>query len=276
MSAFASGNAYLEFVATVSSRRRWIMDAKGESFLSAVRATAEKRVQTINAGHGFYRAQLGCDLEQRDDGSEWEHPWPPARMIPNPKFIKSSGRANPAGFAYLYLATNHATALAETRPWLNESVTLAIFGLKKSARLVVCQAQPEDILHRYLQKEHSPTEIEQYVWNDIGHAFARPVDRDDHQSAYIPTQIIAEAFKAEGFDGLAYRSSLSQGVNVVLFDPNSAELTHRFAYTLKRVRYDFDAVPNYAISWSGGSIVNKIETDSSNSSKNRRKAKKAK
>jgi hypothetical protein len=84
-------------------------------------------------------------------------------------------------------------------------------------------------------------------WNDISTAFARPVNREDQESAYLPTQILAEAFKAEGFDGLAYRSGLERGTNIVLFNARVAKQTYRFAYTLPKVRYDFKAVPNYAI-----------------------------
>jgi hypothetical protein len=64
---------------------------------------------------------------------------------------------------------------------------------------------------------------------------------------YLPTQILAEAFKAEGFDGLAYRSGLERGTNVVLFSVHVAKLIHRFVYALKKVRYDFEAAPNYGI-----------------------------
>jgi hypothetical protein len=48
----------------------------------------------------------------------------------------------------------------------------------------------------------------------------------------VPTQILAETFKAEGFDGVAYRSGLERGTNIVLFDARVAKPTHRFVYTL--------------------------------------------
>jgi hypothetical protein len=167
-------------------------------------------------------------------------------MVPNPK-IKRSGRANPPGFAYLYLATDVKTALAEMRPWVGESLTLAVFKIKKKLKLVVCQAGGEALGGRRFEQNLSAGKVDSCVWDDISGAFARPVNREDQEDAYLATQILAEAFKAEGFDGIAYRSGLERGTNIVLFDVNVAEPIRRFLYTLKKVRYDFEAAPNYGI-----------------------------
>lgn len=247
MSIFESADAYWAFARTVINDRRWIMPPSGEQFLKTVRTTASGRARIIHAGCRFVRAQRGTDLETRDDGTEWEHPHPAKRLIPNAKYISKGGRANPAGFAYLYLATDPETAMAEMRPWVGESITLGMFETVESLRVVVCQTLPEDILQRYCEKDHTPDEIERFVWNDIARAFSRPVERDDEEKFYLPTQILAEAFKAEGFDGVSYPSGLAQGTNLVLFDLKRANLVQRYAYTTKRVRFEFEAVPNYAI-----------------------------
>jgi len=73
-------------------------------------------------------------------------------------------------------------------------------------------------------REPSPKERERHVWEDIDRAFARPFARSDRSGDYAPTQIIAELFKANGFDGVAYRSRLGPGHNIALFDVNAAEL----------------------------------------------------
>lgn len=65
----------------------------------------------------------------------------------------------------------------------------------------------------------------------------------------------------------AVKSGLERGTNVVLFNVHVAKLIHRFVYTLKKVRYDFEAVPNYAI-WrknkknGGGQAIIEISTES--------------
>ena len=266
MSAFETKDAYWDFVTTVRNERRWIFDGKAGNFLAAVRAASKSRAQPLKSGRRLYRAQVGSAFAPENEmGIEEEHPYPETRMILDPKCIKNGGRANPPGFAYLYLATKPETSLAEMRPWVGESLTLAIVENQQNIQLVVCQAGTEDWEERLFEEKPSADNIEKYVWNDISKAFARPVSREDQESAYLPTQILAEAFKAEGFDGLAYRSGLERGTNVVLFDVRVAKLTHRFVYTLKKVQYDFEAVPNYAIyrrKDGGGECITEIHTES--------------
>jgi len=47
-----------------------------------------------------------------------------------------------------------------------------------------------------------------------------PIRRDDTDIDYIPTQYVAEFIKSEGYDGILYKSSLSEsGKNIVIFNP---------------------------------------------------------
>ena len=189
---------------------------------------------------------------EKQKGVEEEGPLPKARMIPDPKRIKIGGRANPPGLAYLYLANRPETALAEMRPWIGGSVTLAVFEIKKDIELVLCQTGAGNPWERLLDKRPSAEEFDNYVWYDISRAFGRPVSQEDQERAYVPTQILAEAFKAEGYDGLAYCSGLERGTNIVLFDVRAAKLICRFVYTLQKVHYDFHADPNHAIPRKNG------------------------
>lgn len=254
MSTFESKDAYWKFAQLVKTERRWILDGEAANFLDAVRKSSKSRARGLKSGSQLFRAQLGSDFVVRpagdgedETGVEEEVPLPAARMVPDQKNIKKPGRANPPGFAYLYLANNPGTALAEMRPWVGESLSIAVFEIQKDVKLIACQQQPENLGERIFEENPSAEKVELYVWNDISRAFARPVNREEKESAYIPTQILAEAFKAEDFDGLAYQSSLSRGTNLVLFDKKVAKLVRSYAYTLKKVRYDFDAVPNYGI-----------------------------
>lgn len=270
MNAFDSQNAYYKFAQNVRTGARWVLNDEASSFIKAVRKSAHSRAVTLQPGRVLFRSQLGTDIENAENGAEWEHPVSAARMIPDARLIKEGGRANPAGVAYLYGATDERTALAEMRPWVSESLTLATFEAVKPIKLVACERKSEVFFRRYLESEHTPAELEEYVWNDIGAAFAQPVSREDRESAYVATQILAQAFQAEGFEGVAYRSSLERGTNVVIFNLTHAKLVHRFAYTLKRVRYDFKAVPNHAIrriKTTRDSILEKIQTDSNKPTK---------
>lgn len=247
MSNFQSKDAYWQFVKTVLFERRFIFDGKAGEFLAAVRTASKSREQPVKSGTRLFRAQVGSVFAPNEEGYDEEHPCSEARMIPDPKFIKNGSRACPPGFAYLYLASSSETALAEMRPWVGESLTVALFEILKDIRLVVCRAGSDNSIDLLFEENPSTEQIDQYVWNDISKAFARPVNRENQEHSYLPTQILAETFKAEGFDGLAYQSGLERGTNVVLFDVGAAKLIHRCAYTVKKVRYDFDAVYPYAL-----------------------------
>jgi hypothetical protein len=247
MATFAKADAYYEFAKLVRTERRWVFDGAAKAFADTVRATSASRAQIIKAGRQLYRAQSGSRTALHPDGMDADVPLPKSKMLPDPKFIRDGGRANPPGFAYLYLASLPETALAEMRPWLHEYLTLALFKLLRDVRLVICRAEKENIFDRVFEKDPPPDQVSRYVWNDIGRAFARPVAKEDQQSAYIPTQILAEIFKAEGFDGIAYRSGLDSGMNVVLFRRRAAKLVRLYLYQLKKVRYDFEAAPHFSI-----------------------------
>ncbi|HEX7853660.1 MAG TPA: RES family NAD+ phosphorylase [Sphingobium sp.] len=52
---------------------------------------------------------------------------------------------------------------------------------------------------------------------------------------YIPSQYLCEFIKKRGFDGVVYRSSVSEGINLALFDPAQATRGAVALYTVSRV-----------------------------------------
>ena len=95
------------------------------------------------------------------------------------------------------------------------------------------------------ETEPALSERERSVWTDIDLGFAEPVDRRDDVADYAPTQIIAELFKLNSYDGVKYRSALSNtGHNVALFDieaavPDSASCE---LYELRQLNPEFRRV----------------------------------
>lgn len=53
-----------------------------------------------------------------------------------PKEKATAGRANPQGIPYFYLASDHKTAISETRPYKSESVCVAKFKVNKKAKFI--------------------------------------------------------------------------------------------------------------------------------------------
>jgi len=56
----------------------------------------------------------------------------------------------------------------------------------------------------------------------------------------VPTQILAEAFRAHGYDELMYRSLPGDGLDVALFDCTTAELINCGLWEMNAVQFKFD------------------------------------
>ena len=151
----------------------------------------------------------------------------------------SEGRANPKNIPCLYLATNKETAMSEVRPWLRSRISVGQFATVKESRLIDCSKHPSGAF-AYYEDEPDDKIKEKAVWADIDRAFSQPVTPSDQSADYLPTQILAELFKSNGFDGVHYKSFLSQdGFNIALFDTNAAAVDDRFMYSVEKIQYSF-------------------------------------
>ena len=244
--SFKSWSSYWAFSRSVKLESRYIHSASATEFLSNVLATCKDRLKTVNAGTIFWRSQLGNDWKQymQDDIEVLEEPtpFPPKRMIPI-LYEALEGRANPKGIPYLYLATDKETAMSEVRPWIGSNISVGQFKTVKELRVVDCSLHHSkgDVFYIEEPREEKRKEA---VWAYIDKAFSAPVTQSDKSSDYIPTQIIAELFKNEGFDGVVYKSALSNGDNLVLFNINSAELINCFLYETKDIKFSFSETAN--------------------------------
>lgn len=224
MPEFSSWRSYWDFEHVVKRQSRYVLPPEVQTFREAVLATADKRAQNILAQVHLWRAQRGSAWRfDKEHGVEIEIAHPPDRMKPR-RESAPEGRVNPKGIPCLYLATVRDTALAEVRPWVGEPVSAGQFEILRDLRVVNCTTKQTGTTLYLEEGEPSPAEREESVWNHIDRAFAKPVTRNDDVADYVPTQILAEWFKANGFDGVAYRSALGPGLNIALFDLEAATL----------------------------------------------------
>ena len=187
-------------------------------------------------------------MEGEEEGEEVEFEGPdafePERMKPNADFVLD-GRVNPRGIACLYLASDAETAMAEVRPWAGSYVSLGYFKLLRDVKVVDFSKDKRTSL--WVLTEHadlSPEERERVVWGDIGHALSRPITPDEPPTEHVPTQILAEAFRAQGYDGIVYKSLLGKGHNIALFEPNSADLVSCGLYETESISFKFEQCSN--------------------------------
>lgn len=126
---------------------------------------------------------------------------------PNPR----NGRLNREGRPVLYLGSNPYTALAEIRPDPGHYVSIG--GLEISRDLNVADFDPDISLF-----STSDDRLEMYeIIQTFDRWMSTPVPQGDRKK-YLITQLLAEILQAQGFHAVQFRSSVSDGVNLCLFD----------------------------------------------------------
>ncbi|CAN7262392.1 RES family NAD+ phosphorylase [Variovorax sp. LjRoot84] len=242
---FPSWQSYYDFANRVRRKERYVRSLETAAFLDTLVSTSTSRQRRMAAGTILWRAQLGFDVrtvEQDGTQGEMPAPHPPQRMKPLP-IAPKDGRVNPAGISTLYLATDENTAVSEVRPWIGKHVSVAQFELLRDVRVVDCSLEhSQDIL--IYDEEPEPGEREKAVWRDVDRSFSEPVAADDPTTEYVPTQLIAEHFRAHQVEGVVYQSLLGGGKNVALFDLAAADLLNCALHYVRGVSFSYDQVAN--------------------------------
>ena len=247
MSNFKSWNSYAKFAMHIRKQSRFIRNSENEEFLRETARTAKSRIEKIPMGFILWRAQLGHDwrpsYQDEQNFAEIPDAYPSERMKPN-KHSAKEGRANPKGIPVLYLSTHSHTAMCEVRPWLGSLISCAQFKTTRSLNVVSLPSNYEDRFN-YIFSAPDLSKWEETVWGDIGRGFSEPTTSSDSTADYAPTQVIAELFRSEGYDGIAYKSKFGDdGYNIALFDLEDAELISCCLYDVSTLQFSFKQFDN--------------------------------
>ncbi len=202
-----------------------------------VKRQIEHGLKTIEKDVSFFRARIGepgiLDLFTLDD------------MGAPPPGKAGSGRINPEGISYLYLADSPATAIAEVRPWKRARISVATLKTVRPLKIVSLLAGDSlgnEVTEKDIEKVEVQREVKRMMNGIILKAlyFAFPAHHND-KHAYLASQYIAELFKESGVDGLEYSSVLNEGgINTALFDVSSASCIKVDGYLIQGVEYKYD------------------------------------
>lgn len=182
--------------------------------------------------HVWYRARITTD----------EVPFPIDKMGAPDRRIAAHGRANPAGIPYLYLGSNPRTAVSEIRPHTGERACVADFKTPTDLRLVDLRG-PRRTVSPFLLADALDI---QRMRNDLpflerlGLELTTPVLPQAAAVDYTPSQFLCEYIKRCGYDGVIYRSSVSDGMNLALFYPTKAQPGTVVEYTVTSVTVAVD------------------------------------
>lgn len=161
--------------------------------------------------------------------------WHRARLLPNdkpydidemsapPAHLAGHGRANPAGIRYLYLGSTATTAVAEVRPHTGELACVATFRVP-SISAIDLRNPRQSVSPFLLGSAEQIAELRSGLplLERLGEELTKPVQPSSAAFEYIPSQYLCEFIKKKGYQGVIYRSSVSDGVNLALFSPEIA------------------------------------------------------
>jgi hypothetical protein len=191
-------------------RNRWFLDMSLDT--DRLRQLLD-HLPATNLPRIWYRARIrGGDETYEID-----------KMGAPPKRLASYGRANPAGIPYLYLGSMPETATAEIRPHTGEVACVADFTIPEIR--AVDLRSPRKLVSPFILEDASAIgqlRADLPFLERLGDELTRPVLPSGAAIDYIPSQYLCEFIKRSGYDGVVYRSSVSDGINLALFDPEKA------------------------------------------------------
>jgi hypothetical protein len=212
--------------------------------------------------HNRYFPEKTIDLDRLEallspltlDSDELPTLWYRARIRPGdvpytidqmgapPKRVASHGRANPAGIPYLYLGSTPDTAISEIRPHTGEMACVADFTTPATLKLVDLR-NPRERVSPFLLVDADDIGR---MRNDLpflerlGTELTRPVLPQSAAIDYTPSQYLCEFIKKCGYQGVIYSSSVSDGMNLALFDPSLAIPGTVAQYFIARVTVEIE------------------------------------
>lgn len=195
---------------------------------------------TLHKGTRFIRARNNYKYKANpihgNMGGEWHYkPFTNNEISAPPPLITDQGRMNRAGVSFMYLATDRDTAISEIKPHPGQFISVGEFTNEK--KLKVADFNSISIAD-FSMTDNS---LENFVLlNSINKLFSIPIPRSN-QIKYSFTQFLADLIRKHGFDGIAYKSSVGDGINYVFFDAKSFQYVENSGsvFEIKSLKYKY-------------------------------------
>lgn len=219
----------------VATTNHYLLDAEVRVLLVPHLARLRRE---LPADTSFHRARIGKESTQFDgfDYSARYVPYSGEKLAAPMPIIAGAGRLNRAGVSMLYLASDQATAINEVRPHPGHLVSTGQF--RSTSPLSVADFSSV----RIEEFTGSDTDLQEYwLLHSIDRAFGVPVPPEE-RARYMVTQLLTDTLRHLGFDGVAYRSSVGNGINVAVFDPRPFGYVADSARIVRIERVDYQHV----------------------------------
>ncbi len=196
---------------------------------------------TVQAGTLWYRGRIG--VEERSVHVEWRNvthvatPYKGSAIGALPPPQASAGRTNRQGVSVLYVASEIETALAEIRPHPSHFVSVGGFRARKELRVARF-----DLAIGPFSSSDARLDLFALIYH-IDTLLSAPVIPEERHR-YSITQLLSDILIRNGFEGVIYRSSVGNGINLCAFDPAAFDFDESASAVMKvdNVHYRFSNV----------------------------------
>jgi len=216
---------------------RYVLDDKRKAIVDEITKLAKQGEDIIKKDTIFWRARINFNKFKFENNDVALLHYTQEEMLNTPSEVVGSGRANPPGISYLYLAENIETAIAEVKPYLGARIDLISLRLKKDIKIINFQKPVRLSTVSLLSLSKEEIEKINNIWFGMQLSFSVPLPPDD-ELGYIPTQYIAELFKNKGYEGIVYESvQRKDNYNLVLFNRSNVEPARRDERSIYEIEY---------------------------------------
>lgn len=73
----------------------------------------------------------------------------------------------------------------------------------------------------------------------LGFELSKTISPKEAEVEYIPLQYLCEFIRTNGFDGVIYKSSVSEGYNVAVFSDTKVECVTTRLYEINNIMYNY-------------------------------------
>jgi len=203
-----------------------------------VARAGERILGYVLAESKYSRARIGAKRFMKlNDGSLAYKAYEGAELGAPPAPISTSGRLNRTGVAFLYVASDQHTAAAEVRPHPSHLLSIGIFVTTRNLKVAAFDVGIGDFCG-----SEEDLDLFDFLFT-ADKAMSLPTLPEDAMR-YSMTQLVADAVRNAGYDGITYRSSVASGHNLCVFSPegltyldgsSSVVRVSKLVYTMKPV-----------------------------------------
>jgi hypothetical protein len=186
----------------------------------------------LQAGTKLFRARIGVAQRFIREVGGWTadtvfQPFIGSAIGAPPPAKAAAGRLNRDGVAFLYLATDEATAASEIRPHPGHHISIGAYRAVRDIRLA-------DFGKIDIAKFSSSDERLDifHLGLTISREISLPITPEDRHK-YTVTQLLADIIRRQRYDGIRFPSSVAPGSNLCIFqpalfasDPNSGKVLY--------------------------------------------------